>query len=182
MQLMRFLLKVCTHFLYTLISKGFKFLIDGMHGIAGIYAAKMFSKYPNATLLNCVPKEDFGDGHPDPNLVYAHDLVHAMGIHGNISSYDMGAACDGDADRNMILGNSFFVTPSDSVAILAANSQSIPYFSNIVGVARSMPTSAALDQVAKSKGWNLYEVPTGIFSLFFLIYCRLEIFRQFNGC
>eukprot|EP00271_Cylindrocystis_brebissonii_P014293 TRINITY_DN35605_c0_g1_i1.p1 TRINITY_DN35605_c0_g1~~TRINITY_DN35605_c0_g1_i1.p1 ORF type:complete len:576 (-),score=113.72 TRINITY_DN35605_c0_g1_i1:322-2049(-) len=147
----------------------FKFLFDGLHGVAGAYAAKVFVEELGASpdsLTNCTPKEDFGGGHPDPNLTYAHDLVHAMGLghdapHGAVP--DFGAACDGDADRNMILGKKFFVTPSDSVAILAANAtEAIPYFSTgLKGVARSMPTSAALDVVAKDKGLKFFEVPTG---------------------
>ena len=106
---------------------------------------------PNS-LQNCDPKPDFGGIHPDPNLTYAHDLVQRMGLGEQPPSTipDFGAACDGDADRNMILGSKFFVTPSDSVAIIAAHAQeAIPYFkSGLSGVARSMPTSAALDRSA----------------------------------
>ena len=105
-----------------------------------------------SSLQNCDPKPDFGGIHPDPNLTYAHDLVNRMGLGEQPSSTipDFGAACDGDADRNMILGSKFFVTPSDSVAIIAAHAQeAIPYFkSGLSGVARSMPTSAALDRSA----------------------------------
>ena len=105
-----------------------------------------------SSLQNCDPKPDFGGIHPDPNLTYAHDLVKRMGLSEQPSSTipDFGAACDGDADRNMILGSKFFVTPSDSVAIIAAHAQeAIPYFkSGLSGVARSMPTSAALDRSA----------------------------------
>ena len=104
-------------------------------------------------LQNCDPKPDFGGIHPDPNLTYAHDLVNRMGLgdHASDSIPDFGAACDGDADRNMILGKKFFVTPSDSVALIAAYAQeAIPYFQKgLSGVARSMPTSAALDRSAK---------------------------------
>ena len=107
-----------------------------------------------SSLQNCDPKPDFGGIHPDPNLTYAHDLVNRMGLGVQPSSTipDFGAACDGDADRNMILGSKFFVTPSDSVAIIAAHAQeAIPYFkSGLSGVARSMPTSAALDRSAFS--------------------------------
>ena len=103
-----------------------------------------------SSLQNCDPKPDFGGIHPDPNLTYAHDLVNRMGLgeHASDTIPDFGAACDGDADRNMILGHKFFVTPSDSVAIIAAYAQdAIPYFrSGLSGVARSMPTSAALDR------------------------------------
>uniref|UniRef100_A0A804UNU3 phosphoglucomutase (alpha-D-glucose-1,6-bisphosphate-dependent) n=1 Tax=Zea mays TaxID=4577 RepID=A0A804UNU3_MAIZE len=119
-----------------------------------------------SSLLNCVPKEDFGGGHPDPNLTYAKELVERMGLgksSSNVEPPEFGAAADGDADRNMILGKRFFVTPSDSVAIIAANAvQSIPYFaSGLKGVARSMPTSAALDVVAKNLNLKFFEVPTG---------------------
>jgi len=114
-----------------------------------------------------VSQEDFGGGHPDPNLTYAHDLVEKMGLghhkpDDDSKVPDFGAAADGDADRNMILGKRFFVTPSDSVAIIAANASAIPYFSSgLKGVARSMPTSAALDRVAEKLGVKCYEVPTG---------------------
>ncbi|XBI73655.1 hypothetical protein VPH35_067361 [Triticum aestivum] len=141
---------------------------DGLHGVAGAYAKRMFVDELGASessLLNCVPKEDFGGGHPDPNLTYAKELVERMGL-GKTSNADppeFGAAADGDADRNMVLGKRFFVTPSDSVAIIAANAvQSIPYFaSGLKGVARSMPTSAALDVVAKNLNLKFFEVPTG---------------------
>ena len=108
-----------------------------------------FGADPNC-LQNCDPKPDFGGIHPDPNLTYAHDLVNRMGLgdHATADIPDFGAACDGDADRNMILGKKFFVTPSDSVALIAAYAQeAIPYFQKgLSGVARSMPTSAALDR------------------------------------
>lgn len=102
-----------------------------------------------SSLLNCDPKEDFGGLHPDPNLTYAETLVNQMGLGESCpaSVPDFGAACDGDADRNMILGSKFFVTPSDSVAVLAANAEAIPYLKGkLKGVARSMPTSGALDK------------------------------------
>eukprot|EP00899_Mesostigma_viride_P025175 jgi/Mesvir1/5842/Mv00635-RA.1 len=150
----------------------FKFVYDAMHGVAGPYAQRIFATElgaPASALLNCVPKEDFGGGHPDPNLTYAHELVHAMGLDAehpvadDSAVPDFGAAADGDADRNMVLGKRFFVTPSDSVAILAANAQaSIPYFKDgLKGVARSMPTSAALDVVGQKAGLKYFEVPTG---------------------
>ncbi|CAK0784856.1 Phosphoglucomutase-1 [Coccomyxa viridis] len=146
----------------------FKFTFDAMHGVAGPYAKRIFVKElgaPESSLLNCDPKEDFGGGHPDPNLTYAKALVAALGL-GDKQPAEIpqfGAACDGDADRNMILGSKFFVTPSDSVAIIAAYAKdAIPYFSKgLKGVARSMPTSAALDRVAEAKGIKCYEVPTG---------------------
>lgn len=146
----------------------FNFCFDGLHGVAGAYAKGLFVQELGAkesSLLNCVPKEDFGGGHPDPNLTYAKELVARMGL-GKASPSaeppDFGAAADGDADRNMILGKKFFVTPSDSVAIIAANSAAIPYFkSGLKGVARSMPTSAALDAVANNLKLKFFEVPTG---------------------
>eukprot|EP00250_Pteridium_aquilinum_P007490 c17197_g1_i2 orf=266-2014(+) len=147
----------------------FSFCYDALHGVAGIYAQKIFveelSANPNF-LLNCIPKEDFGGGHPDPNLTYAKELVQRMGLGKTapaVEPPEFGAAADGDADRNMILGRRFFVTPSDSVAIIAANAvAAIPYFkAGLKGVARSMPTSAALDVVAKALNLKFFEVPTG---------------------
>ena len=116
--------------------------------------------------MRCNVLEDFGKGHPDPNLTYAKELVERMGIYatgGQDNDFpDFGAACDGDADRNMILGKKFFVTPSDSVAIIVANYQDIPYLRNgISGAARSMPTSGALDMVLQKMGLDCYETPTG---------------------
>jgi phosphoglucomutase len=153
---------------------GFTFVLDAMHGVAGPYARKVFAEMLGAdcsSLLNANPLEDFGRGHPDPNLTYAHQLVETMGLRsdGSINTEaknvpDFGAAFDGDADRNMILGKHFFVTPSDSVAILAAQSDCIPFFRDAGGlksVARSMPTSGALDLVAREMGIALFEVPTG---------------------
>lgn len=147
----------------------FSFLFDALHGVAGVYAKRIFLEElmaSESSLINCTPKEDFGGGHPDPNLTYAKELVHRMGLGKSAPAEEVpefGAAADGDADRNMILGKRFFVTPSDSVAIIAANAVgSIPYFSaGLKGVARSMPTSAALDVVAKGLGLKQYEVPTG---------------------
>jgi len=109
--------------------------------------------------MNGEPLEDFGGGHPDPNLVYAHDLVEVMF---GEDAPDFGAASDGDGDRNMVLGNNFFVTPSDSLAVLAANATLVPgYRSGLAGVARSMPTSQAVDRVAEKLGIDCYETPTG---------------------
>ena len=154
----------------------FSFVIDAMHGVAGPYARKLFVDtlgVSETSLLNAVPSETFGGGHPDPNLTYAHELVEIMGLtaKGEIDPKShrdkvpqFGAASDGDADRNMILGRQFFVTPSDSVAILAANSKAIPFFAvhgGVRSVARSMPTSGALDRVAQDLNVRLVEVPTG---------------------
>lgn len=151
----------------------FKFVYDAMSGVAGPFAREVFLNQlgaPESSLLNCEPSEDFNGGHPDPNLTYAHDLVKKMGLNeqGNpVGSADnvpdFGAAADGDADRNMVLGKQFFVTPSDSLAIIAANAQAIPYFAKggVKGIARSMPTSGAADRVAEKLKLQFYEVPTG---------------------
>lgn len=115
---------------------------------------------PESEAHNCVPLPDFGGLHPDPNLTYAKTLVDLM----KKGEHDFGAAFDGDGDRNMILGrDAFFVTPCDSVAVLGANLEVIPYFKRegVKGFARSMPTSGALDLVAKSLGKECYETPTG---------------------
>ena len=147
--------------------KDFTMTFDAMHGASVQYAKEIFGGIfgiPTANLCHCENLEDFGGLHPDPNLVYAKDLVKKMGLSTEIPEIipDFGAACDGDADRNMILGRKFFVTPSDSVAIIAANYMAIPYFkSGLKGVARSMPTSAALQLVSEQLGLNCYEVPTG---------------------
>jgi phosphoglucomutase len=150
-------------------SPKFSFCYDAMHGVGGAYSKPIFVEELGAqesSLLNCTPKENFGGGHPDPNLTYAKELVARMGL-GKSNAQDeppeFGAASDGDADRNMVLGKRFFVTPSDSVAIITANAvESIPYFSGgLKGVARSMPTSAALDVVAKNLNLKFFEVPTG---------------------
>jgi phosphoglucomutase len=152
-----------------LANPNFSFCYDALHGVAGVYAKKIFVEELGAkesSLLNCTPLEDFGGGHPDPNLTYAKELVHTMGLGKAPPAHEppeFGAAADGDADRNMVLGKRFFVTPSDSVAIIAANAVgAIPYFEGgLKGVARSMPTSAALDVVAKKLKLRFFEVPTG---------------------
>lgn len=142
--------------------ESFHILIDGMHAVTGPYAKALFVDLlggPPSSLMNCVPKTDFGGGHPDPNLVYAHELVARMA---DPSGPDFGAASDGDGDRNMIIGKECFVTPSDSLAILAANAHLIPHYENgLAGIARSMPTSQAADQVAKQMNLPMYETPTG---------------------
>ena len=142
--------------------ENFTFLFDAMHAVTGPYAEEIFCKRLKAapeSLLNCTVKPDFGGGHPDPNLKYAKELVTAMfGSEAPV----FGAASDGDGDRNMILGNNFFVTPSDSVAVIAANAHLIKgYREGLKGVARSMPTSCALDAVAAELGIDCYETPTG---------------------
>ena len=140
----------------------FKMCIDSMHAVTGPYAIDIFESRlgaPIGTVQNGTPLEDFGGGHPDPNLVYAHELVDIL--YGE-KAPDFGAASDGDGDRNMILGRKFFVTPSDSLAILAANAKLVPgYSSGLAGVARSMPTSQAVDRVAAELEIDCYETPTG---------------------
>jgi phosphoglucomutase len=147
-----------------LSSPDFKVLYDSMHGITGIYTTQILGDklgLDKSGLMNAVPLEDFGGGHPDPNLTYAEELVKKMFA----GEADFGAASDGDGDRNMVLGSKFFVTPSDSVAIIADYAtKCIPYFKNsggLKGLARSMPTSTAIDRVAKEYGVECYEVPTG---------------------
>ena len=145
-----------------LLSSGFRMCMDSLHAVTGPYARDILEKRLGAaagTVQNGEPLEDFGGGHPDPNLVYAHDLVEVL--YGD-NPPDFGAASDGDGDRNMILGRKFFVTPSDSLAVLAANAQLVPgYKDGLAGVARSMPTSAAVDRVAEKLGLDCYETPTG---------------------
>ncbi|MDH5183708.1 MAG: alpha-D-glucose phosphate-specific phosphoglucomutase [Gammaproteobacteria bacterium] len=142
--------------------KGFRIRFDAMHAITGPYAREILERELGAeagSVINAVPKTDFGGGHPDPNLAHAKELVTEMY---SAHAPDMGAASDGDGDRNMILGQHFFVTPSDSLAVLAANATLVPgYASGLAGVARSMPTSQAVDQVAKELGIACYETPTG---------------------
>jgi phosphoglucomutase len=140
----------------------FKVLFDGLHGVTGPYASRIFTEalgLPADSVQNCVPSPDFGGGHPDPNLTYAHTLVEAV----EKNNIAFGAASDGDGDRNMIYGKGAFVTPSDSVAIIAHWADSIPYFKKggVHGLARSMPTSKAIDLVAQKKGLEYFEVPTG---------------------
>ncbi|QFS50552.1 alpha-D-glucose phosphate-specific phosphoglucomutase [Nostoc sphaeroides] len=145
-----------------LIKGNFRFSIDALHAVAGPYAHAIFESRlgaPAGTVRNGTPLEDFGGGHPDPNLVYAHELVDILYAE---DAPDFGAAFDGDGDRNMILGRKFFVTPSDSLAVLAANAKLVPgYSAGLAGVARSMPTSQAVDRVAAQIGIESYETPTG---------------------
>lgn len=145
-----------------LTAGNFRMCVDSMHAVTGPYAHAIFEQRlgaPEGTVINGTPLEDFGEGHPDPNLVYAHELVDIL--YGE-NAPDFGAASDGDGDRNMILGRKFFVTPSDSLAILAANAKLVPgYSKGLAGVARSMPTSQAADRVAQQLGIDCYETPTG---------------------
>jgi phosphoglucomutase len=140
----------------------YRVLFDGLNGVTGPYAKAIFLdtlELPPSSIQQCVPLPDFGGAHPDPNLTYAHSLVEVV-ERDNIA---FGAASDGDGDRNMIYGKSAFVTPSDSVAVIADWADVIPYFkkTGIRGLARSMPTSGAIDYVAKAKGFEVFEVPTG---------------------
>ena len=141
----------------------FSMTFDAMHAVTGPYAKAIFEGELGAakgTVVNGTPLPDFGGGHPDPNLTYAHDLVEVMW---GANAPALGAASDGDGDRNMVLGARHFVSPSDSVAMIAANAKDcIPYFKGgLKGVARSMPTGAALDRVAAKLGLPFFETPTG---------------------
>lgn len=145
-----------------LLASGFRMRFDAMHAVTGPYAHEIFVRRlgaPADSVMNGVPQPDFGGGHPDPNPTYAAELVAAMFAD---DGPDFGAASDGDGDRNMIVGHRFIVTPSDSLAVLAANATLVPgYAGGLKGVARSMPTSAAVDAVARSLGIDCYETPTG---------------------
>ncbi|MEM1074791.1 MAG: alpha-D-glucose phosphate-specific phosphoglucomutase [Pseudomonadota bacterium] len=145
-----------------LFSGGFTMRFDAMHAVTGPYAKAILENRlgaPAGTVINAVPSEDFGGGHPDPNPVWAKALMDEMM---SDTAPDFGAASDGDGDRNMIVGRGVYVTPSDSLAILAANAHLTPgYASGLAGVARSMPTSGAADRVAEKLGIASFETPTG---------------------
>ena len=145
-----------------LAAPGFSMRFDAMHTVNGPYASAVLVGRlgaPAASVMNGVPLPDFGGGHPDPNPTYATELIAAMTAP---DAPDFGAASDGDGDRNMIVGRHFIVTPSDSLAVLAANAHLVPgYAAGLKGVARSMPTSAAVDRVAKALGIECFETPTG---------------------
>jgi len=145
-----------------LLRGDFPMAFDAMHAVTGPYASRIFEEIlgaPAGTVRNGIPLEDFGGGHPDPNLTYAHELAELLL---GSDAYHFGAACDGDGDRNMVLGTRCFVNPSDSLAVLTANATLAPgYASGLAGVARSMPTSAAADVVAKDLGLPCFETPTG---------------------
>ena len=148
----------------SLFSSGlFSMCFDAMHAITGPYAWEIFEYRLLANddaIINGIPSEDFAGGHPDPNLTYAAELVELM--NSGLNAPNFGAASDGDGDRNMILGQNFFVNPSDSLAIMTANAHLLPgYKQGIRGVARSLPTSRAVDKVADSLGIDCYETPTG---------------------
>jgi phosphoglucomutase len=147
----------------TLFTQGdFRMCFDAMHAVNGPYAKEILESRlgaPKGTVINGVPLTDFGGGHPDPNLVHAHELVELL--HGD-NALDFGAASDGDGDRNMVLGKNFYINPCDSLALLTANAHHIPAYSKgISGVARSMPTSRAVDRVAKAMNIACFETPTG---------------------
>mmetsp|Transcript_4311 Transcript_4311/g.5598 ORF Transcript_4311/g.5598 Transcript_4311/m.5598 type:complete len:1075 (-) Transcript_4311:1349-4573(-) len=152
----------------------FTMIYDSMHGVNGPYAKAVLVDELGqdvSTNMNATPKDDFNGGHADPNLTYAKELVAIMGLNKKGEKIEVsstvpsfGAAADGDGDRNMILGSQFFVTPSDSLAIIAAYADVIPFFKaqgGLKGVARSMPTSGAVDLVAKDLNFDLFETPTG---------------------
>ncbi|KAJ2346778.1 hypothetical protein GGF43_004910, partial [Coemansia sp. RSA 2618] len=140
----------------------FTLLFDALNGVTGPYGRRIFVDelgFPESSLAQCTPLEDFGGGHPDPNLTYADKLVARV----EKEKISLGAASDGDGDRNMVLSHDWFVTPSDSVAVIAHHAECIPYFkrTGVHGLARSMPTSCAIDRVAEAKGVEVFEVPTG---------------------
>ncbi|MCP1200775.1 alpha-D-glucose phosphate-specific phosphoglucomutase [Notoacmeibacter sp. MSK16QG-6] len=145
-----------------LFESGFTMAFDAMHAVTGPYAHEIFEKRlcaPEGTVRNGTPKEDFGGHHPDPNLVHAKTLYNDMM---RSDGPDFGAASDGDGDRNLIIGKHIYVTPSDSLAVLAANAKHAKaYADGLKGIARSMPTSAAADRVAEAMGLPIYETPTG---------------------
>ena len=141
---------------------GFRFRFDAMHAITGPYAREIFERRLGAapgTAVNADPLPDFGGRHPDPNPTYAADLIAALS---DPAGPDFGAASDGDGDRNMVVGRGIVISPSDSLAVLAANARLVPWFKDgLPGVARSMPTSRAVDRVAAALGIDCYETPTG---------------------
>jgi len=144
------------------IADGFTLAFDSMSAVTGPYAVEIFEKRlgaPQGAVMNGTPLPDFGHHHPDPNLVHAKQLYdHMMAA----DAPDFGAASDGDGDRNLIIGRHCYVTPSDSLAVLAANAHLAPgYAAGLKGIARSMPTSGAADRVAEKLGVPLYETPTG---------------------
>lgn len=148
--------------LRALFKSGFRMAFNAMHAVTGPYAKEILERRlgaPEGTARNFVPLEDFGGHHPDPNLVHAKDLYDEMM---GPKAPDFGAASDGDGDRNLIIGRGIFITPSDSLAMLAANAHLAPgYKAGLKGIARSMPTSGAADRVAEKLGIGMYETPTG---------------------
>ncbi|KAL9101355.1 MAG: hypothetical protein Q9163_003378 [Psora crenata] len=157
--------------------KDFKVLFDALNGVTGPYGSAIFEEELGLkdSTQNCVPLPDFGGGHPDPNLVYARSLVEAV----DKNDIHFGAASDGDGDRNMIYGAQAFVSPGDSLAIIAHYANMIPYFRDqgVYGLARSMPTSGAVDLVAHKQGLQSYEVPTG-----WKFFCNLFDTKKISIC
>jgi phosphoglucomutase len=145
-----------------LFASGFRLHMDSMSAVTGPYARALFEQRlgaPAGTVVNGEPLPDFGGHHPDPNPVHAHSVIDALS---SKNAPDMGAACDGDGDRNMIVGRNLFVSPSDSLAVIVANAHLVPgYAEGLAGVARSMPTSGAVDRVAKAMQLDCFETPTG---------------------
>jgi phosphoglucomutase len=145
-----------------LLASGFRLRFDAMHAVTGPYAHELLVHRlgaPAGSIAGGTPLPDFGGGHPDPNPTYAAELVAALSAP---DAPDFGAASDGDGDRNMIMGRDFIVTPSDSLAVLVANAHRVPaYAGGLAGVARSMPTSMAVDRVAQALGIPCFETPTG---------------------
>jgi phosphoglucomutase len=146
-----------------LFQNGFRLVFDAMCGVTGPYARHIFEELlsaPVGTVMRATPLEDFGGLHPDPNQLHAAELIQRMF---SSEAPDMGAACDGDGDRNMILGRNLFISPGDSLAVIAEHAQAcIPgYAAGLAGVARSMPTSTAVDRVARELKIPCYETPTG---------------------
>ena len=145
-----------------MFQNGFRMCFDAMHAVTGPYAHEILEKRlgaPKGTVINGKPSPDFGGGHPDPNPVWAKELMDIMYAE---NAPDFGAASDGDGDRNMIVGRNCYVSPSDSLAVLADLAHFAPgYAKGLAGIARSMPTSAAADSVAKAKGIEIFETPTG---------------------
>lgn len=156
----------------------FTVLFDALNGVTGPYGYELFVNelgLPESSIQNYKPLPDFGGLHPDPNLTYAKTLVDKV----DAENIDFGAASDGDGDRNMIYGAKTFVSPGDSVAIISEYADFIPYFKKqgVYGLARSMPTSGAIDLVAKNKGLNCYEVPTG-----WKFFCSLFDSKKLSIC
>lgn len=160
------------------IKKNHSLRFDAMHAVTGPYAERLFVEMlgaPVGSVLNASPLEDFGGGHPDPNLIHAKPLVDLMMSE---SAPDLGAASDGDGDRNIILGRGIFISPGDSLAMLAANLHLLPgYKTGLVGAARSMPTCRALDKVAQSLNIPCHETPTG-----WKFFCNLLDANQITLC
>lgn len=159
-------------------SPGFSVLFDALNGVTGPYGTRIFIDELGLgpdSVQNCVPQPDFGGLHPDPNLTYAHTLVLRV----DRENIAFGAASDGDGDRNMIYGAGAFVSPGDSVAIIAEYARYIPYFRRhgVNGLARSMPTSGAIDRVAKAHSLAVYEVPTG-----WKFFCSLFDAKKLSIC